>query len=134
MTRLGPGRRWYRYHALLRSFLLAELRNRDLAASRRLHGIASDWFTTAEMPDPALEHAVAAGDHVRVVALLRRFALGQLLSGTGATVREVLATASPTVAATGEAALIGGIAALEARRPVRRRAAPEASARPSVQP
>lgn len=51
VTRLGPGRRWYRYHALLRSFLLAELRSRDVAASRRLHGIALrtlPWMLTTE--------------------------------------------------------------------------------------
>lgn len=113
VIRLGTGRAWYRYHALLRSFLLAELHSRDSDAARRLHAIASYWFAAAEMADPALEHAVAADDDVGVVALLRRFALGQLLSGTGATVRDVLATASRTVAATSEAALIGGIDALE---------------------
>lgn len=113
VTRLGPGRRWYRYHALLRSFLLAELRQRDVAAARALHATASAWFAAADMPDPALEHALTAGDGAGLLALLRRFALRQLLSGTGATVRDVLAGAPRDVADTPEAALIAGIDALE---------------------
>ncbi|HSK91405.1 MAG TPA: LuxR C-terminal-related transcriptional regulator [Euzebyales bacterium] len=113
ITRLGPRRRWYRYHALLRSFMLAELRSRDAAEAPRLHAIASDWFAAADMPDPALEHATAAADGARILALLRRFALGRLLSGAGKAVREVLASAPTAVTETPEVALIGGIAALE---------------------
>lgn len=113
VTRLGSRRMWYRYHALLRSYMLAELRSRDVAAAQRLHAIASDWFAAADMPDPALEHATAANDTARIRALLRRFALGRLLSGAGTTVREVLVSAPQSLVDTPEATLIGGIAALE---------------------
>jgi LuxR family maltose regulon positive regulatory protein len=113
VTRVGRGRGWYRCHALLRGFLLTDLRSRDAAEARRLHARASDWFADADMPDAALEHAVAADEGDRVVDLLRRFGLRQLLSGAGATVRDVLATASRRVADTPEATLIGGVDALE---------------------
>lgn len=97
---------------MLRSVLLAELRNRDAAAAPGLHATASAWFAAADMPDPAPEHALAAGG-ASILAMLRRFALGQLLSGTGATVRDVLANAPEEVKATSEAALVAGIDALE---------------------
>jgi LuxR family maltose regulon positive regulatory protein len=113
VTRLGRGRQWYRYHTLLRSFLLAQLQRRDTRAARALHTIASDWFAAADLPDLALEHAATANDEVRVLALLRRFALRQLLSGSGTTVRQVLQTGPAKVRASAEAALIGAIAALE---------------------
>ena len=66
---LDDQRRWYRYHHLfadvLRAHLLAERPDRVAALHRR----ASDWYDEAGEPEPAVRHALAAGDIERAAEL-----------------------------------------------------------------
>lgn len=54
--------RWFRYHALFREFLLAELRRRDCAVIPALHARAARWLHREGMADQAVEHLLAAGE------------------------------------------------------------------------
>ncbi|RFU22019.1 LuxR C-terminal-related transcriptional regulator [Geodermatophilus marinus] len=113
VNRLGRLGTWYRYHALLRTFLLGELRSRDLGAARERHARAARWFADAGRPGPALEHAVAAADDVTARDLLAGHGLTLLLSGQAQLIARVLATAPPAVLDDPDVALLGAIAALQ---------------------
>ncbi|NED98583.1 LuxR C-terminal-related transcriptional regulator [Phytoactinopolyspora halotolerans] len=82
--------RSYRYHALLRSYLLAELDRRDVTARPRLHRVAADWFAHHDMPSMALDHAVDAEDWDLVAELLDREGLRLLMAGEGASLTSKL--------------------------------------------
>ena len=114
VQRLGGSGDWYRLHALLRTYLLAELRRRDLVAARAQHRRAALWFADADDPAAALDHAVASGDDDLVGALLRRHGLRLLLTGGGHRLRTTLATCSPAVTADPEVGLLVAVVALEA--------------------
>ena len=123
LHRSGSAPRTYRYHALLRSYLLAELDRRDAEAERGIHRTASDWFAGHGAAEVALEHAVKASDWGRVSTLVTRHGLGLLLTGGGQRMSrtllgvplEVVAEpAVPLVAAA--AALCNGELALAGRR------------------
>ncbi len=66
---LDDQRRWYRYHHLfadvLRAHLLAGPPDRVAALHRR----ASQWYDEAGEPEPAVRHALAAGDVERAAEL-----------------------------------------------------------------
>lgn len=111
--RLGRAGEWYRYHALLRTYLLGELRRRDQAAARTRHRQAAEWYAEAGQPERALEHAVAAGEDTVVCTLLSRYGLRLLLSGGGSRLRGVLAGCSPQVVRTPAVGLLAATAALE---------------------
>ncbi|GAA5113525.1 LuxR C-terminal-related transcriptional regulator [Pseudonocardia adelaidensis] len=112
--RLGRVGQWYRYHALLRTYLLGELRRRGQAAARARHRQAAEWYAEAGQAEPALEHAVAAGEDTMVRVLLSRYGLRLLLSGGGRRLRGTLAGCSPEVLDTPEVGLLVATAALEA--------------------
>ena len=61
---------WYRYHHLFAEFLQHKLRREQPELAPELHRRASRWYEQRDMPAPAIEHALAAGDDARVVALL----------------------------------------------------------------
>lgn len=54
--------REYRYHALLREMLSAELHARGERFERELHARASIWYAGSGDPDRAVDHAIASGD------------------------------------------------------------------------
>jgi LuxR family maltose regulon positive regulatory protein len=56
---VGPS---FRYHNLLRDYLLAELERREPGATPALHRRAAAWYTAAGNIDLAVEHAFAGGD------------------------------------------------------------------------
>ncbi|MGY1710431.1 LuxR C-terminal-related transcriptional regulator [Geodermatophilus sp. SYSU D00758] len=114
VNRLGRLGTWYRYHALLRTFLVGELHRRDLVAARERHARAARWFADAGQPGPALEHAVAAHDDAAVRDLLAGHGLTLLLSGQAQLIARVLATAPPAVLGDPDVALLGAITALQA--------------------
>ncbi len=80
----------YRYHELLRTFLEAELRRRDLRRWQHLHGVAARWYREAGLPERALGHAVTAEDRELVEALLGRQGVAALLDGEPDRLAEVL--------------------------------------------
>ena len=114
VMRLGEGSTWYRYHALLRSYLRAELDRRDVVAQRRLNLTAADWFIEHDLPRSALEHAAAAADWDRVVQIVDRCGLRLLLSGESGALARVLALLPADVAARPVVALTAALTALDA--------------------
>ncbi len=113
VQRLGRTGDWYRFHALLRSYLLAELRRRDLVAARTQHLRAARWFADTDEPAPALEHAVAGGGDGLVRDLLVRHGLRLLLAGWGQRLRAVLAGCSEAMLADPEVLGLVAVVALE---------------------
>jgi LuxR family maltose regulon positive regulatory protein len=71
---LDRRREWYRYHHLFRELLQAELRRREPDLVRDLHFRAAEWYEANAMPEAAIEHAQAAGDHDRVARLVLELA------------------------------------------------------------
>ncbi|MGB7979168.1 MAG: AAA family ATPase [Candidatus Nanopelagicales bacterium] len=86
---LGPGRAWYRYHGLLRDFLLADLhRTEPEAQVVELLRRASDWCAREGLVESALTYADDAHDDDRLGALLLRSAQPLWAAGRGATVEK----------------------------------------------
>jgi len=72
---LDRQRQWYRYHALFREFLLAELGRTEPGIIVALHQRAADWYEVNGSPSHALEHLLhtAGWDRsVRLAAALTR--------------------------------------------------------------
>lgn len=81
VSHLGRTRAAYRYHELLRTFCLAELRRIVPGEERRLHLAAGRWWLEQGEPLHALEHQLLAGDVAEVAATLRQHAMRLLLAG-----------------------------------------------------
>ena len=81
---------WFRYHALLRTYLVAALRRRDAAEMADLRVVAALWFLEQRDPAQALELASAAGDLELVERILLTHALGLVLAGAGSAVRRAI--------------------------------------------
>ena len=67
---LDRHREWYRYHHLFRELLQTELRRREPDLVQELHVRAAAWYEANAMPEAAIEHAQAAGDHDQVARLV----------------------------------------------------------------
>ena len=93
---LDRGGTWFRYHALLRTYLVGALRRRDPGMTAELRRIAATWFLEQREPTAALELASAAGDGDLVADILRRHGLGLLLAGSGPTVRRAIGLLPPS--------------------------------------
>jgi LuxR family transcriptional regulator, maltose regulon positive regulatory protein len=72
---------WFRFHPLLRDFLVE--RSHALPAVERilLHGRAAQWCAEQELWTDAVTHALAAGDEPRAAAWVERCATGMLKRG-----------------------------------------------------
>jgi LuxR family transcriptional regulator, maltose regulon positive regulatory protein len=88
--RVGRGRASYRYHDLLRTFLLAELRREDPRAERELQHTAARWFQQQGEHVHAMEHLAAAEDTEQVIELARSHGLAAVLSGRSRRLRAIL--------------------------------------------
>lgn len=73
--------RWYRYHHLFAELLQHRLKHEFAADLSDLHQRASRWHEAQGMPVASIEHALAAGDEVRVVTLLEKYAWHLLTHG-----------------------------------------------------
>lgn len=67
---LDDRREWYRYHHLFADVLRAHLLHERGAELPVLHGRAARWFEQHAMPERAIDHASAAGDHEEVARML----------------------------------------------------------------
>ncbi len=68
---LDEERRWYRYHQLFADLLRKHLRRQaDPAAETELHARASRWYEQADLPYPAVDHALRVPDYARAARLL----------------------------------------------------------------
>jgi LuxR family maltose regulon positive regulatory protein len=103
---------WYRYHALLRSCLLAALARRDVEAPARQHRATAVWLDAHGEPATALRHAARGGDQDLLDALLRANGLQMILSGRGDLVRAALASRDGIVTDQ-RIAIIAALAALD---------------------
>lgn len=72
---LDRRRRWFRYHALFREFLVSELEFAEPASVPVLHLRAANWFEHEGLPGRAIEHLLAAGDRERSPALVAELSL-----------------------------------------------------------
>ncbi|MCK0113589.1 LuxR C-terminal-related transcriptional regulator [Ornithinimicrobium sp. F0845] len=81
---------WYRYHSLLRGYLMAALRGHDVDAPRRQHLAAAHWFDRHDEPTVALTHAAQAADDDLIGSLLRRHGLRMVLSGRSGLILDAL--------------------------------------------
>ncbi len=88
--RLGRGRSVYRYHELLRTFLLAELRRGEPRLERELQHTAARWFEQEGDLIHAMEHLAAAGDVGQVAELGRSHGLAAVLGGRSRRLRAIL--------------------------------------------
>ncbi len=61
---------WYRYHRLFRDMLLAELERLEPELMPVLRRRAADWSQRNDLPEEALEYAIAAGDVDTVARLV----------------------------------------------------------------
>lgn len=86
MVSLDEEREWYRYHHLFAEVLLNRLRLTMPTMVSELHHRASIWYEEHAFVFEAVQHALAAHDHERVVLLLERDAVAIELSGQHQTV------------------------------------------------
>jgi LuxR family transcriptional regulator, maltose regulon positive regulatory protein len=92
---LGSQGNGYRYHNLLRGFLLAELDRREPGERAALHRRAADWYAEAGDPGLAIEHALVGGDRDRAARLVTSVALPTYHTGGPSTVLRWLAAFEP---------------------------------------
>jgi LuxR family maltose regulon positive regulatory protein len=64
--------RWYRYHHLFRSMLLAEMERREPELIGVLRRRAARWCLDQDRPEEALEYSIAAGDVDLAASLVER--------------------------------------------------------------
>jgi LuxR family transcriptional regulator, maltose regulon positive regulatory protein len=87
---LDRQRRWYRYHALFREFLLGELGRTEPAIIATLHQKAASWYEASGSPAPAVEHLLQTTDTDRTVRLVTRLAQGTYAAGQMSTLQRWL--------------------------------------------
>ena len=73
----------YRYHHLLRDYLLAELERREPGAVLEMHSRASIWYAGVGRPELAIEHAIASRDVDTAALLVEEATLRMYLQGHG---------------------------------------------------
>src|SRR5882724_3717725 len=76
---LDDHRHWYRYHPLFADFLRTEICSE--AEQISLHHRASQWYEQHDFTPEAITHALAAGDNVAAVRLIRNNAEETLRNG-----------------------------------------------------
>lgn len=91
LTPLDHQRHWYRYHALYREFLLAELRRTEPGIITTLHQRATDWYESNGFPALALEHLMQTEHWDRAVRLTAKLALPTYMTGQLSTLQRWLA-------------------------------------------
>ncbi len=70
VVQLDDNRQWYRYHHLFADVLRAHLRVERPGEISDLHRRASQWYDRHGEPQPAVRHALAAGDADRAADLV----------------------------------------------------------------
>lgn len=70
LTSVGPDRREYRYHQLFAEYLRDRLERSDSVLFAALQRRAADWFAQRGQVADAVNHAILAGDHLRLAEIL----------------------------------------------------------------
>jgi LuxR family maltose regulon positive regulatory protein len=89
---LDRRREWYRYHALFREFLLAELERVEPDVIMKLHLRAADWYEANGSAVTALEHLLHTTERDRSVRLMTELTLPTYQAGQLSTVQRWLST------------------------------------------
>jgi LuxR family transcriptional regulator, maltose regulon positive regulatory protein len=79
---------WYRYHHLFRDILLAELTRREPELITVLRRRAAAWCLANELPEEALEYAMAAGDVDTAASLVAGLGVPTYRQGRVTTVQQ----------------------------------------------
>ena len=79
--------KWYRYHNLFRDMLLAELDRVEPGLIPVLRRRAAAWCARNDLPEPALEYSIAAGDVETAADLAGRLVLPTYQQGRVSTVQ-----------------------------------------------
>ena len=82
---LDAERLWFRYHHLFAEALRSRLARSGAEHVAALHRRAADWFERAGHPEPAIDHALSAGDAERAQRLIREQARPLMIRGELAT-------------------------------------------------
>jgi LuxR family transcriptional regulator, maltose regulon positive regulatory protein len=81
LTPLDDSREWFRYHRLFADFLRQELKRQYPKDVAGLHRRAAHWYLAQDLPEPAFNHAVKAGDATLVVQVFERYAQAKFTGG-----------------------------------------------------
>jgi LuxR family transcriptional regulator, maltose regulon positive regulatory protein len=111
--RQGRTREVYRYHELLRTYLLAELRQADRVTEQELHRTAAAWHAANGETLQAIEHLVRGRQLAELGRLIGGDGIGALLDGHGQAVAGLLAEIEPKQRSQPAVALLGAATALE---------------------
>jgi len=87
LTPLDRERRWYRYHALFREFLLGELHCTEPDIITTLHERAATWYESNGLPEQAVEHLLQTTDRDRATRLVTKLAQPTFMAGQLSTVQ-----------------------------------------------
>jgi LuxR family transcriptional regulator, maltose regulon positive regulatory protein len=116
--RLGRARDDYRYHELLRTYLMADLRrSHPRETERELHRIAGEWWANHGEPLHAIEHLHRAGDLEKLAAIADQQVLGLILDGKAQAVAQSFATFDADTRSVPSLAVLGAIAAVQLTDP-----------------
>lgn len=90
VTPLDRERRWFRYHALFREFLLGELNRTEPGIIATLHGRTADWYEASGSPERAVEHLLHTGERDRAMRLVIGLAHRTYMAGRFSTLQRWL--------------------------------------------
>jgi LuxR family maltose regulon positive regulatory protein len=107
---LDRRRQWYRLHRLFRELLRSQLERDEPGLAVELTRRAAGWCAANDLPEPAIEYAMAAGDAGRAASVLVEVALPTYADGRLAELRRWFGWFE----ATGEAERHAGVAVLGA--------------------
>ena len=82
--------KWYRYHRLFRDMLLAELRRQEPELIPVLRRRAAGWCARNDLPEEAVEYAIAVGDVDMAAALVGKLGVRAYRHGKTAAVQRWL--------------------------------------------
>lgn len=77
---LDRQRRWYRYHQVLKEYLREQVQRDEPESVAPMHVRAAVWYEEHDLPETAIDHAMAAGDEdraARLVAVTARLVFSQ---------------------------------------------------------
>jgi LuxR family transcriptional regulator, maltose regulon positive regulatory protein len=78
---LDRRRQWYRLHRLFRELLRSQLERDEPGLAVELTRRAAEWCAANDLPEPAIEYAMAAGDAGRAASVLVEVALPTYADG-----------------------------------------------------
>ncbi|MFC8043319.1 LuxR C-terminal-related transcriptional regulator [Nocardia sp. NPDC057353] len=99
ITRTGTeGTLWYRYHPLLRAYLLAEVNRLGRERAARLHLVTANWLQAAGLGPAALPHLLAQPDDEPIRGYLRTSGPAMVLAEAGPALLTALTRERPLLA------------------------------------